>query len=238
MSEEQTKSQLEQVQEEREDQETLINVASEYTEVTLSRGYGKGRTDTKLRIYRPTMADRAAASRFGKAQFISCLQEGIPTRAQAVEAARKAGLWTEQKENRMTEIASKIDGLVDDQETTENKATKAKIREKIRKLKREQLDIAATFSEVTRNTIEQIQDDAEQSFLIVRTVRSLDGNGDEIPLYSDINDLNSERDIRFIEQVNNACSAFWMGDSVSDFFALGELLEEEISEQDSKSPKT
>ena len=232
------KTELDKIQEEREDQDTLVTIASEFTEAMLTRGYGSSKSDVRVRIYRPSMADRSAASRFGKSQFLACLEEGLPTRAQAIAAARKVGIWTEEKEQRMIEVSNQIDTLVRDQETTTNKATKHKIREKIRKLKREQLDITSLFSEVTRNTIEQVQDDAEQSILLVRTSRLIDGDGKESLLYSDIHAMNAERDVRFIEQLTNAASAFWLGDSITDFFALGELLDEEISEQDTKSPKT
>lgn len=225
-------------QEEKEDQESLVNIAAEYTDLDIKRGFTREKEEVKIRIYRPTVADRHAANRFGKAQFVACLEAGVPTRAQAIEAGRKAGIWSDELEKKMGDITQKIESLVSDQETTTNKATKAKLREKIRTLKKQQLDIASVFTEITRNTIEQIQDDAEQSYLLVRTTFVLDEKGNEMPLYVNVEDLNGERDMRFVEQVNNAASAFWLGDSVVDFFELGELLDEETSAPATKSRKT
>jgi len=213
--------------EEEQDKETLVNISAEYTDVDLAN---RDKKITKVRIYRPKMGDRSLASRFAKAQFLECVAAGVPTRTQAINAARKAGLWSDQMETRMTDLGSKVDQHVQDQAKTENKATKAKYREKIRKLKQEQLELAAGFTEVTRNTVEQIQEDAEQSFLIVKTTFVLDGKGKETPLYAGVEALNEERDMRLIDNLVNAASAFWMGDSVADFFSLGELLEDSQEE--------
>jgi len=235
MSEEKNKEQL--LQEEREDQETLVNLAATYHELDVESGI-KGRTSTKVKIYRPTMAHRAEADRFAKAQFIKCIQDGIPTRHQAMKVSREAGLWNSDMEERMTTISTDIESYVADQNDTENKAKKERLRTKIRKLKAEQLELASVFTEITRNTIEQVQDDAQQSILIIRNVFTFGKKNEEVLLYDTMDKLNSETDIKFIERLTNACSAFWLGDSVSDFFALGELLEDQTSEQDTESPKS
>ena len=220
MSEAKTHEEI--LKEEQEDKETLAAISTNYIEVEVKRGFGLEPSPVKLKIYRPSVANKNSAVRFGKAQFIECLQEGVPTRTQAIDAARKVGLWTDALEQRMTEISGKVEELVEDQEATPNKARKAKLREKIRGLKREQLEIAATFTEITRNTIEQIQEDAEQSFLLVKTVFVLDGDN-EVPLYASIDAMNEENDIQFLERVSNSASSFWLGDSVTSFFMLGEL---------------
>ena len=224
MAEEKGKEEI--LTEEEQDKETLVNISAEYTDVELDRGLNRKKDKVKTRIYRPKMGDRSMASRFAKAQFLECIAAGVPTRSQAISAARGAGLWTEEMETQMTTIGEKIDQHVQDQAKTENKATKAKHRDKIRKLKQEQLELAGSFTEITRNTVEQIQEDAEQSYLIVKSVFVLEDGDKEVPLYSSVEDMNQERDMSFMTALVNSASAFWLGDSVADFFSLGELLEE------------
>lgn len=218
---------------EREDAATLASIATNYIDVDVKRGFGRAQETVKLRIRRPTMAEQNGAIRFGKSQFIECVKAGLPTRAQAMDAAKQAGLWTEAQEDRMGEISNKISELIEEQSSTENKARKAKLREKIRELKKEQIKIAAVFSEIIANTIEQVQDNANQSFLVCKCVSLLNGES-ETPLYPSLEDMNNETDIKFIERVANYATSFWLGDSVTDFFTLGELPDDETSDQGTK----
>ena len=258
---EKTKEQLE--QERREEEELLARIASDHLEdnfpCTHDTGircklrqecYEGGRTkpmcDIKeckhnnsriIRIYRPSFQDKNDADRYKNSYYIKALKDGLLPRQQLIGEAKLAGIWTDEKEARTSELVAEVEELITEQNKAKNLAKKRKLSARINELKAEQLQIAMEYSEITQYSIDQYLDNAEQSFLIVRCAKEVSDNGKETPIYPSVGELNQERDLDFVQRLTSACSTYWMGEGLEDFLEYGQSPGDMISEQDTDSQK-
>lgn len=177
----------------------------------------KYNTAMTLRIYKPSFQDRNDADRFRNRLYPKALRDGLMTRDQLIGEAKLAGTWTEEDQDRISDLAEEIDNIISEQRAAKNPATKKRYQAKIDQLRGEQLALAIKFANITKYSIEQYLSDAEQSFLIVRCVKKIDASGDEVPVYESIDSLNKETNLEFIQRLTNACSAYWMGEGLEDF---------------------
>lgn len=174
-------------------------------------------------VKRPTLKQKETSEALYAKVYNRYLQDpDHMTVRQLLDNAKTRGIWSDEDEDNLAKSDIFIVELKEKIKLERSEKAKRALEKELAKHREDKFRLAIKLGQITATSIESISEKERYEYLVLNCIFVLDADGNEVPLYKNRDELNSEINMKKLERIIMDARSFWSGEGLTDFLHLGD----------------